>query len=75
MVISQNTEIGSDTTAIPSTGKSARTPQIMEARKMINEGAVSRMEQSFFTTGWCQAGLSAQQWPDKKVLLTNELVS
>jgi hypothetical protein len=75
MVISQNAEIGSDTTAIPSTGKSARTPQIMEARKMMKEGGVSRMEQSFFTTGWRQAGLFAQQWPDKKVPLMNELVS
>jgi hypothetical protein len=43
MVISQKLEIGSATAAMPNTGKSANTPQMTDIRKMIKDGAVSRM--------------------------------
>jgi hypothetical protein len=40
IVIIRKVEIGNATTAIPNTGRSARTAQMMDIKKMIKEGAV-----------------------------------
>jgi len=47
MVISQKAERGSATKAMPATGNNANTPQMMDIKKMINDGGVRRIFRSF----------------------------